>query len=177
MEFGKKIKQMRTYLNLTQQELADRCELTKSYISQLENDKTSPSLETLENILEVLGSNFKDFFNDEDDNRITFNVNDQYVKEFDGYTTTWLVPTSQKLDMEPIIVDIKANSSTIVDRPHEGQEFGYVLEGAVEVSYGNRKERVKKGEVFYFVSLKAHYIRNNTNKDAKILWVSCPPTF
>ena len=43
MYFGEKIKQMRTLLNLTQEELANRCELTKSYISQLENNKTSPS--------------------------------------------------------------------------------------------------------------------------------------
>ena len=39
MDFGKKIKQLRTLLGLTQEELANRCELTKSYISQLENKK------------------------------------------------------------------------------------------------------------------------------------------
>ena len=64
MDFGEKIKQMRTLLNLTQEELANRCELTKSYISQLENNKTSPSLATLEVILEVLGTNFSDFFSE-----------------------------------------------------------------------------------------------------------------
>ena len=44
MEIGVKIKERRTLLMLTQQELADRCELTKGYISQLENDKVSPSI-------------------------------------------------------------------------------------------------------------------------------------
>ena len=65
MELGEKIKQRRTLLMLTQEELANRCELTKGYISQLENDKVSPSIETLSHILEVLGTNLSDFFYEE----------------------------------------------------------------------------------------------------------------
>jgi transcriptional regulator with XRE-family HTH domain len=72
MDLGKKIKQMRTMLSLTQEELANRCELTKSYISQLENNKTSPSLATLTQILEVLGTNLADFFNEEHTPKIVF---------------------------------------------------------------------------------------------------------
>ena len=49
---------------LTQEELADRCELTKGYISQLENDLTSPSIATLIDILSALGTNLKEFFQD-----------------------------------------------------------------------------------------------------------------
>ena len=51
MEIGLKIKNLRLTKNLTQEELADRCELTKGYISQLENDLTSPSIETLKDLL------------------------------------------------------------------------------------------------------------------------------
>ena len=54
MQLGTKIKDMRLQLNLTQEELADRCELTKGYISQLENDLTSPSIATLGDILDAL---------------------------------------------------------------------------------------------------------------------------
>ena len=62
MLLGEKIKQLRHACNLTQGELADRCELTKGYISQLENDLTSPSIATLVDILAALGSSLKDFF-------------------------------------------------------------------------------------------------------------------
>ena len=51
MNLGKKIRQMRNQKGLTQEELADRCELTKGYISQLENDLNSPSIATLTDIL------------------------------------------------------------------------------------------------------------------------------
>ena len=56
MEIGSKIKLLRQQLNLSQAELADRCELTKGYISQLENDITTPSISTLCDILSALGT-------------------------------------------------------------------------------------------------------------------------
>ena len=64
MQLGEKIRQLRLQVGLTQGELADRCELTKGYISQLENDLTSPSISTLIDILSALGSTLKEFFSD-----------------------------------------------------------------------------------------------------------------
>lgn len=177
IKIGKKIKEFRTYNNLTQEELADRCELTKSYISQLEHDKTSPSLETLEILLEVLGTNFKEFFDDGEKKKIIFTEEDQSIKEENGYSINWLVPTSQKLEMEPIIVEIEPHSQTFLDNPHEGEEFGYVLEGAVELIYDGMHQIVKKGQSFYYEADEVHYLKNKTNKKVKVLWVSCPPTF
>ena len=47
MEIGEKIRRLRILNNLTQEELADRAELSKGFISQLERDLTSPSILTL----------------------------------------------------------------------------------------------------------------------------------
>ena len=58
MEIGSKIKNLRLQNGLTQEELADRCELSKGFISLLESDKTSPSMATLEDILNALGTDF-----------------------------------------------------------------------------------------------------------------------
>ena len=76
MEIGNKIKRLRLQLNLSQAELADRCELTKGYISQLENDLTSPSISTLCDILSALGTDLSEFFKREDDHRIVFSDDD-----------------------------------------------------------------------------------------------------
>ena len=72
MELGAKLKDMRQRINLTQEELADRCELTKGYISQLENDLTSPSIATLCDLLNALGSNRSDFFHEDSEEKIVF---------------------------------------------------------------------------------------------------------
>ena len=63
MDIGEKIKRLRTEKQLTQEELANRCELSKGFISQLENNLTSPSIATLIDILEILGTNLREFFN------------------------------------------------------------------------------------------------------------------
>ena len=177
MNLGNKIKEKRKLLNLTQQELANRCELTKGYISQLESDSVSPSLETLEIILEVLGTSLSDFFREENYTNIIFTKEEQYEKEFDLYNQTWLIPTAQEHMMEPILVKLKKDAETFHDYPHTGEEFGYVVEGEILVVYGDKRFVCKKGESFYFVANKDHYIKNNTDKEAKIIWVSCPPNF
>ncbi|MDE5715569.1 MAG: XRE family transcriptional regulator [Anaeroplasmataceae bacterium] len=177
MNLGIKIKDRRTLLMLTQEELANRCELTKGYISQLENNKVSPSIETLEIILEVLGTNFSDFFHEEQQDKIIFTSEEQYTKQFDGYSQTWLVPTSQEHAIEPILVELEPHATTFNDYPHPGEEFGYVIQGEVVVCYGQLKKICKSGESFYITTNRDHYIENRTKEKAVLIWVSTPPNF
>lgn len=177
MELGVKIKRLRLQKNLTQEELADRCELTKGYISQLENELTSPSIATLEDILNALGTTPASFFSDEKDEKIVF-TDDEFIEKItDGYKFEWLVPNAQKNEMEPIRVTIEPHTSLEEDVPHEGEEFGYVLSGRIVLHHGNSAQIVKKGEVFYFSSAKVHKIENRTAEKAVVLWVASPPTF
>ena len=62
---GERLKRLRIQKNLTQEELGERTDLSKGYISQVERDLASPSMETFFNILEVLGCAPKDFFDKE----------------------------------------------------------------------------------------------------------------
>ena len=64
MDIGQKIRQLRTQNNLTLEELASRSELTKGFLSQVERNLTSPSVSTLEDILEALGTDLASFFKD-----------------------------------------------------------------------------------------------------------------
>ena len=175
MDLGIKIKRLRLQCGLTQEELADRCELTKGYISQLENNLTSPSIATLMDILEVLGSDLKSFFNEEVEQKIVFDENDFFEKEDDGELITWLVPNSLKNEMEPILLTLQPGVSTTEDMPHEGEEFGYILQGSITIHLGKQIYRAKKGESFYFTPDKKHYLTSKTG--AVLLWVSSPPSF
>ena len=177
MDIGIKIKRLRVLCQLTQEELANRCELTKGYISQIENDLTSPSIATLIDILSALGTNLKDFFNEEMEEKIVFKENDYIEKDYESHTINWLVPNSQKNEMEPILVELQESSKTSLDMPHEGQEFGYVLEGKISLNYGGKDHICKKGESFYFTTDKNHYIKNIGTGVAKVIWISSPPNF
>lgn len=179
MNIGEKIKRLRTANSLTQQELADRCELTKGYISQLERDLTSPSIATLTDILECLGTDLGSFFNEATDVKVVFKEEDVFVKEEteDNYTINWIIPNAQKNKMEPILVELDSYGRTKLDEPHEGEEFGYVLTGTIMLYYGSHAFKVKKGESFYFKTNKNHYIENTGKNIARVIWVSTPPNF
>jgi transcriptional regulator with XRE-family HTH domain len=177
MKIGKKIKELRTLNNLTQEELASRSELTKGYISQLENDLTEPSISTLVDIVNALGTNLSDFFKEQKLDQSVFQEGDYLEKENEGYKIKWLVPNAQKNEMEPILVIIYPHSETDLDYPHEGQEFGYILEGEAILCIDNASFKIKKGETFYFDSSKNHYLKNVKDKICKLIWVSSPPNF
>ncbi len=177
MELGKKIKLLRLRLGLTQGELADRCELTKGYISQLENDLTSPSIATFIDILDALGTTPKEFFTEEEEEQVVFSAKDFITKNGEESDVTWLVPNSQKNEMEPILIRIRPHGVTDADMPHEGEEFGYVLRGSVTLHIGKRTYTVKRNEVFYFVSDKPHYLENKTGEESAVLWIASPPNF
>ena len=179
MEIGSKLKRLRMENNLTQEELADRCELSKGFISQVERDLASPSISTLSDLLQCLGTDLKDFFNDAADNNVVFTKDDVFVKENkeDLSIVNWIVPNSQKHDMEPIIITLLPGGTSYMDDPHEGEEFGFVLAGSVTLYLGNKKYKVKKNESFYYKANHNHYIRNDGKTNATVLWVSTPPNF
>ena len=177
MEIGTKLKNLRLRCGLTQEELADRCELTKGYISQLENDLTMPTISTLNDLMVALGSDLKTFFSEDEPEQVVFTSDDFFEKEGDGQKIVWLVPNSQKNEMEPVYIEIEPNTTLQKDMPHEGEEFGFVLAGTVIVHLGNKKYKVNKGESFYYSASKEHYIENNTDRVAKFIWVATPPTF
>ena len=112
MEIGNKIKRLRLQLNLSQAELAARCELTKGYISQLENDLTSPSISALCDILSALGTDLAEFFKREDDERIVFSTDDFIEKHEDGMLLKWIIPNAQKNEMEPVLVELLPGAVT-----------------------------------------------------------------
>ncbi len=179
MNIGDKIKRLRIKNSLTQEELADRSELTKGFISQLERDLTSPSIATLVDILEGLGTNLKDFFNETIDEKIVFSKEDVFETDNEEfkYNLKWIIPNAQKNIMEPILVELDQGGRTKEDFPHEGEEFGYVISGNIYIHLGNEKLKVKKEESFYFKANSNHYISNAGKAKARIIWVSTPPSF
>ncbi len=177
MDIGIKIKQLRTRKGLTLEELASRCELTKGFLSQLERNLTSPSIATLNDILEALGTTLSEFFREAKDEKIVFKEDDFFVDEREGYTVNWIVPNSQKNEMEPVLIELEAGQKTFELNPNDGEEFGFVLEGRVTLVNGDKEYFVKKGETFYLNGRDFHYLRNDRKTAAKVLWVSTPPLF
>lgn len=177
MEIGKSIRKLRLQKGLTLEELASRSELSKGFLSQLERDLTSPSIATLEDILEALGSNLAEFFSDAKDEQLTFGKNDFFTSEKEGYAITWIVPNTQKNEMEPILLELPAGGESFELAPHTGEEFGIVLEGTVALICDGKRYPLRRGETFYLHGKTFHRLKNERKTTARILWVTTPPLF
>ena len=177
MNIGEKLKELRLRNGLTLEELAARSELTKGFLSQVERDLTSPSISTLEDLLEALGTNLAEFFKSEKEEKIVFSQQDFFVAEKDAYTIEWIIPNAQKNEMEPILLELSPQGSSKEFDPHDGEEFGYVLEGRITLVNGDKEYPVKKGETFYINGKYRHYLKNNGKNEARVLWITTPPLF
>ncbi len=179
MNIGEKIKRLRIRNNLTQEELAERSEVTKGFISQVERDLASPSIHTLVDILDGLGTNLREFFTEEVPEQIVFTEHEFFetVNDDLGFTLRWIIPNAQKNAMEPILLTLPGGARSRTVDPHEGEEFGYVLQGTVHLHVGEAVHPVRRGETFYIDGANSHYIENAGKRTAQVLWISTPPIF
>ncbi|MGY3748615.1 helix-turn-helix domain-containing protein [Vagococcus acidifermentans] len=175
MDIGKQLKNLRIQKDLTQEELGERTDLTKGYISQLERNLSSPSMETFFSILEVLGVTPKEFFDEKKQRqRVVYTAEDYtiYTDEEKGYLIDWLIPDSNENEMEPIILTLEENGSYKEFEPSLSETFAFVLEGEVCVELGLTRYFAKKGESIYYQATKAHQIKNNFNGRSRLLLVA-----
>ncbi len=175
LKIGDKLRKLRVANDLTQEELASRAGLTKGYISQLERDLTYPSIITLKDILDVLGTDLATFFKEDGQERVVFRKKDR--QKIEGRGVEFLVPGSGRRIMEPVLVTLEPGEKTPPDAPHEGEEFGFVMKGYVALWLETEVQKLRKGDCFYFRADRRHFVENVGRTMAQILWVVSPPTF
>ena len=103
----------------------------------------------------------------------------EYFEKLDeqGNSRQWIVPTAQRFQMEPLLVVIQPHSSLEEDKPHNGEEFGYLMSGRLNLWLGDKVYHIKSGESFYYQASQKHRIENSGSRPAKFLWISTPPEF
>jgi len=180
VQIGDRLKRLRLRTNLTQEELAIRCDLSKGFISQIERDQSSPSIATLVDILECMGTTPAEFFREpKAEPTVCHHLDDAYAIEDETRKNriTWIIPDAQKNDMEPILLTLHPGGRTEEYAPHAGEVFGYVLSGSATLHRGEAKWKIKKGDSIYYAASLPYFIVNHTNHETQILWVSSPPSF
>ncbi|MCT4781209.1 MULTISPECIES: helix-turn-helix domain-containing protein [Exiguobacterium] len=169
---GNKIKNLRLQKGLTQEELGERTDLSKGYISQIEREISSPSIETLFSLLEVLGISAKDFFDEDTLNqKVVYTQNDvtSYADSEQGYHVTWLIPESNEKEMEPVLLHLAPGGTFKAYEPSGSETFVFVLEGRVTLRLGHESFVATQGETFYYKASEIHQLRNESETDTKVL--------
>ncbi|MEO0271344.1 MAG: helix-turn-helix domain-containing protein [candidate division WOR-3 bacterium] len=176
-EIGEKIRKIRKSEGLTLKELSLRSGLTKSALSQIERGKITPSISTFKSILDALGLSFSEFFEKEEKGVFfKFGKFDYKYIEKANINLTLLTPFGRNKSFDILKVEIPPFTSTRVESPHQGEEGGFVLKGAVYFQFGKKKIKVERGESYFFYPDKIHFFENRSkNKSAIIIHIVSPP--
>ncbi len=176
---GDKLRSLRKQRNLSLQELAKLADCPPSYLSMIENNKVDPSISRLKKIAEGLGITIIDLFREDTYNGFILRKQNRVRVPLPKSKTELeiLAPDlpDKQIDARLAIVHPGGGSEGYYD--HQGEEFGLVLEGSLELVINGKAHQLKQGDSFYFRSEIKHRFKNKGRQDAIVLWVNHPPSF
>ncbi|MDR1223934.1 MAG: XRE family transcriptional regulator [Tannerella sp.] len=185
---GEKIKSIREMKNISVGEMAGRSGLEEDQIIRIEGNEDFPSLAPLIKIARVLGVRLGTFLDDQQElgpvicrceslrrrEGIGFTNNAATRHKYMSYHA--LSTDKSGRHMEPFIIDVKpAKNADFIFSTHEGEEFIYVIEGAIEINYGKNTYILNEGDSIYYDSIVAHHVHAGNDKPARILGVIYTP--
>lgn len=178
VDIGERIKDLRQAAELTQEELAERAELSKGFISQVERGLTNLSIENLVAILSALDVSLPEFFATPVAEKIVYGEEDVTEVDRDGeFPFRLLVPGAANRSMEPAMLTLAAGEKTEPEKPYNGDEFGYLLQGRLKIHYGGATYLLNADEWFFYSAKHKHFFENPGPGEAKVLWITSPPNF
>lgn len=181
---GEKIKQIREFHNVTIEELGERSGLSVDLIRQIEEDQAYPSLSPLIKIARALGVRLGTFLDDDVQSNCVLVKKDEHRKavRFPSKETKVGDLNFEPLGfnkrdryMEPFLITIDPEESNDpLISSHEGEEFLYILEGEVIVTYGQDTYVLEPGDSIYYDSVVPHNVRGGS-EPAKFVAVVYTP--
>lgn len=178
MKIGREIRTLRKQKGMSIQTLAQKSGLSASIISQMERDLTTPSVETLWNVSEALDVHISYFFCELDDNKnvIRANRRRKIILPDSHITYEQLSPLNRK--MEILLVKIEPGECDY-DKliSHEGEEWGYVIQGIMKIKYGFTEYILHEGDSIYLDSTVPHRYVNIGDVTVISFWAMTPASY
>ena len=170
------MRSLRRERGLTIEQVAAATGLTKGFISQLERDRTSPSLSSIARICDVLGVRLSQIFEREPGPAL---VRREERPEIDTYfpTHNWLLTSREERRLQAIESEVAPGGGAgdeLYSLPGE-VEFVYVLEGTLELLVGDERLVLSEGDALTYELSKPHTWRNPSSTDKlRVLWLAVP---
>lgn len=183
-DLGVRLRRARKVKKLRLKDVAATVGCSESLLSKIECEKTTPSLRTLHRIVSALDTSIASLFADPgaadfvlypDGERPVVVIEEP--ERSSAIRLERLTPNADDQLLDGNIHVVAPGATNGGEIKHAGEEVGYVLEGAFELSVGNRVYHLKAGDSFFFRSELPHSYRNTGIATARVLWVNTPPTF
>jgi transcriptional regulator with XRE-family HTH domain len=174
---GARMREIRAMRKLSLRELAEMSGLNINTLSMIENEHTSPSISTLQQIAQSLKVPITKFFetNGKGKELVHQKQGQRPRVAFEHSTIEDLAAGMPRFSAEPLIVTIEPGADSgknpIV---HTGREFVYGIEGHITYTVKKQDYELGPGDSLAFEAYLPHQWKNTTKTPARILLVLCP---
>lgn len=157
---GSNLKELRTAMGLSPKRLAEETKLSPAFFSRLEKGSVMPSISTLQIIADALKVDIEQFFRRGEEGYVINRAEKRPFIRPKGrrYRIALLAENMENAFMEPFLSALprKDKEGETEFTTHEGQEFLYVVEGSMELTLGDQKFTLKKGDAAYWNGVIPH---------------------
>ena len=174
---GEVIKKTRLENRMTIKEVSEKANVTISLLSQIENNKANPSINSLMSIAKALNVEISSFFGNHELNSspVIKSYKRRAIHTPNGVTFYLLTPVRKKNSIDFKYTVYERGGSAGSFHTHKGEECGIILEGRLEVIHGDETYILEAGDSIYLDSSIPHTMRNIYDGRTIAIWVDSPP--
>jgi transcriptional regulator with XRE-family HTH domain len=177
---GDRIRHYRLSKGLSMKYVTDKAKITRSLLSQIENNKANPSINSLTAIAHAIGTPIAQFFdetNGHDENPVVKAKERKVLRAESGITCFLLTPRHGKHKIEVLYNVFEKNGSTESPYKNAGEECGIVLEGRLNVSYSDEEYILNRGDSITIDSSRPYKLTNVHPGRTIGIWIRTLPTW
>lgn len=179
-EIGRRLRDIRTRMQLSQRQLARQSGVANATISQIEAGKLNPTVSMLKRVLDGIPINLSEFFGDEFEpvEQVFFRVGE--LTEIADGGVSFLQVGSNLRNKSVQMLKERYEPGAGTGRhalTHDGEECGMVLSGRLQVTVGDQTAILRAGEAYYFKSNQPHHFHNPGSEPCELISACSPPSF
>lgn len=177
---GERVRELRQRRRLTLREVAERAELSESFLSQIERGRTSASIASLQRIAAALALDVSDLFTA--DVTATPRVLRRETRHEIGFGTgarKALLTPKPFHSLEVVAAEFEPGGSTGAEPYVHGdsEEVFVVVSGRVRLQLGHESFALEAGDSVHYRSSIPHRVVNESDEPAEVLFVISPPSY
>jgi len=173
---GERIKALRTEQGMTLAELSEKANVSVSYLSQVERDKTTPSLTTLTGIARVFDVGLRYFFETDAHTAHVVRAREEGDGFYPGASPSQVRLSSEaandKIEVYRVVLEPHTPLQQLT--PHPGEEFGLVLTGELIFTLGDEQYTLTAGDSIHFDAHQPHAWRSQGHEPCVVIWARSP---
>lgn len=174
-DVGKILLKLRKDRGLSIRKLSEETGFSLSFLSKLENGKTSITIRNLVKLLGFYGVTLADVFSAPSSKKIAFRREERKVVQSSEHIKLELLVDEPDLGMEPLVATFPPGAKYVEALEHAGEEFAFVISGELLFTLQTTSHHLRTGDCVYFPGTQSHSWENTTEREAVVLMVTSPP--